>query len=559
MKILDSLRGWLGGGKPESRSIAGADTWIVSPTISGVYVNEDTVLNIGAYYAGVGVLCSDVSGIPFQVMKRQPDGSKVIDESNWIHELVSCDPDPEDPEMSAAAWVSAQIWHCNTHGNAYSRIKRDNYLRPIGIELLDPHKCFPKRTAGGKLYYDVLGERVLAADILHVAAIGFDGINGRSPVTQARETLGLTIAVEKFGAAYFGNGIHEGGVIEIPDQLDEVETKAMRAGLNREHQGPYQAHKFLLLQGGAKFTPSSICSEDAQFLATRKFQLAEICRILRLPPTKLQDFDKASFSNIEEVNQDYYTSSLKPWLKRLQNEFNRKLFTRAERQIWRVEHDVTEILKGRMVDRANVDKTYLDAGMMNRDEVRATHGLGKIKGGSTYFVPLNMAPLDKVAEASIETLKGVKPAEPGTGPSADVPSDSVDAPVLVADGAVVDAVRAVVLDVAKRMVRRESNAIRKLAKKTDTRTLLEGLDEFYREEPATLFHAFRPALDALAIVSLRPIDQDALSDELVKRSRAELLACVEGPDTAQALNALADRWDREKPGQVVAMAARAKS
>jgi HK97 family phage portal protein len=621
-----------GGPSPEARSVAGGDSWIVSPTLSGVIVNEDTVPTIGAYYAGVGVLCSDISSIPFQVMRREPDGSQVVDESHPVHELVYCEPDPGEPEMSAMAWVASSVWHLNTLGNAYSRIRRDGYLRPTGLVLLDPRKVTPKRSSYGKLYYDVDGEKVLPQDILHVAAVGYDGIVGKSPITQSRETLGVTMAVEKFGASYFGNGINPSGIVEIPEELDELQTRAFRAGINREHQGPYSSNKFMLLQGGAKFTPTSLTNEDAQFLATRKFQLEEICRILRLPPTKLQNFDKASFSNIEEVNQDYYTSSLKPWLKRFQVEFNRKLFARSERKRWRVDHDVTEILKGRMVDQANVDKIYSEIGALNRDEIRAQHGRGKIEGGSAYLVQLNQAPLDQVAKASLDQLKGVKPAD-DPKPEAQDPAIATDAEAPVAapddvqsaalngaqiasmleivqqvatgalpvesakaltsasfptltpgqvdgifaslDGfeptpapapaeppavdaeasarsAVLAAAGEIVADNARRVARREANAVRKVARRSEISGVIEGLDEFYAGEVAFLAEAYRPVLGLFAAIAPdADLDAEAFASDIVARSRSELLRAIEGDGTSRAIAGLADRWEAEKPAQVL--------
>lgn len=546
----------------EQRSIAGSDSWLVSPTLSGVYVTEDTVLNIGAYYAGVSVLCQDVSSIPFQVTATQPDRSVAVDVSNPIHELVSCDPDPAEQEMAAMSWVMAKMWHLLTTGNSYTRIKRDKYLNPIGLELLDPRKVWPKRKASGRLYYDVFGEAFLPSDILHVSATGFDGIMGRSPVRQARETLGITMGAEKFGAARFGNGINPGGVIELPDSYDEVEEKKFRENINKVHGGPFSAHKFMILSGGAKFNPTSIPFEDVEFLATRKFQLEEICRILRVPPTKLQNFDKASFTNLEETNQDYYNSSLRFWLKRFQVEFNRKLFTRGERRIWRVDHDVTEILRGRMLDQAQVDKIYREIGVLNADEIRARHGWGKVKGGQTYTIPLNCAPLDKVAEASIETLKGVKALDPPKGPDAAVPTDTVDTEVLEADGAVTEtnSIRAaadqVLLDVAKRMTRREANAVRKIARKGTTRELVEGLEEFYAGEALIVAEAYcsgialRNAIDGLGL------DPAVFAGELVALSRAELLKAIEGPESNRSITALADRWERDKPDQILDLATR---
>ena len=543
---------------PQTRAVNGQETWLISPTVSGVYVTEESVLSIGAYYAGVSVLSQDVSSVAFQVVKRATDGSSVVDETNRVHDMVSFEPDPEDGEMSSLAWVASGMWHLNTTGNTYSRIKRDKYLLPIGLELLDPNKVNPKRKTNGRLYYDVDGEGFLPRDILHVAAVGFDGIVGRSPVRQARETLGLAMAVEKFGASYFGNGINPNGIITLPEGLDEVEAEEYRKQINKRHQGPYHAHKYMVLGPGETFTPTSIDAEDAQFLGTRKFQLAEICRILRIPPTKLQDFDKASFSNIEETNQDYYTSSLKPWLKRFQAEFNRKLFTTAERRIWRVDHDVSETLRGRMLDQAQVDKIYREMGVLNADEIRARHGWGRITGGQTYMVPLNSAPLDKVAEASIETLKGVKALDPPKGPSdADGATDGIDTPIVVADGAVneVNSLRSslaesalkIVADTSRRMAKREANALRKIARKPDLASLLTALDDFYATEAETLAEALRSSLNHYAEVRGVTIPLEYLTAQLVAETRAELLKAVEGPETSAEILRLADRYEDSRP------------
>jgi hypothetical protein len=183
-----------------------------------------------------------------------------------------------------------------------------------------------------------------------------------------------------------------------------------------------------------KFQTTQIPAEDAQFLETRKFQLIEVCRMFRIPPTKLQDYEKSPYAMLEETNLDYYRSSLLPWFRRIETELNRKLFTREQRRIFAVEHDSTHVLKGRMVDQANVHKILREMGVLNADEIRAFHGWGPIEGGKAYFVPLNQAPLDKVAAATIETLKGIKPVAKDAPGSPDETSGEVDATILTADG-----------------------------------------------------------------------------------------------------------------------------
>jgi HK97 family phage portal protein len=540
------------------RHIAGSESWLPTPSLAGVIVDSETVTTLGSYYSGVYVLASDLAAIPFQVVKRSTGGVREVDFSHRYHDLVVHGP---NEELDAVGFFQAIMWHLLTRGNAYIEIERDAYLRPVQLFLLDPYKVLPQRsTVDGRLYYLVEGEPRLAADILHIANVGSDGIVGVNPIAKCRETLGLSMGVEKFGASYFGNGIHQKGILTTAQKYDETAQKAMRKEINQEHQGPYNANKFMFLWNGLTFTPTTIPPEDAQFLATRAFQVEEICRILNLPPTKLQAWDKANFASLEEANSNYYQSSLLPWVRRIESQFNRKLFTREERKVWSIEHDTSASLRGRIIDQANADKILRDMGALNTDEIRAKRGLGPVPGGQTYFVPLNFAPLDKVAAASIETLKGMEPKPKPVDPSApppDVPTDGIDVPVTVADGAIANAVRAVVLDSATRMVRREVNMLRNFTKRTnvnrsDFKHVLAHLDGHYSDDARKLAEALTPAMAAYSAVSKRSIDLKACTGEISRRSQDEIRTIIEGPDSMANLARLADRWEAEKPAQIVA-------
>jgi HK97 family phage portal protein len=619
-KFIDKIRSWLPS-RGEKRAIAGESNWVINPTLAGVIVDEHTAPTFAAVYAAINILSSDVGCFPFNVMKKGKDNDRVIDESQPVQDIVHVEP---NEELGTIGLYGSMMWHLLTTGNTYLEIERERFtLQPVAVHLLDPDRVHIKRTPDKDLYYLVEDERRLPRDIVHVAAIGRDGLIGKSPIQLCREEIGLGMATVKFGAARFGNGISECGAITFPDTMDELETKAFRAGINREHQGPYNANKFLLLQGGATFARTSISAEDAQFLGTRKFNVEEICRIFRIPPTKLMNFDKASFSNIEETNLDYYLSSLAPWLRRIEGELNRKLFTRAERRIWTIEHDESYTLRGRIVDQAAVDKVYRDMGVLSTNEIRGRRGWGKVAGGDVRFVPLNMAPLEAVAKATLAELKGVKPDvtlenkeadSPDPTAKPEVPVDDVQAaalngaqissmveivqkvaagelPVESAKGLIaacfptltdaqiktifkslkgftppaedkpaeadpepdpaVDAVRSVVLDTARRMAKREANALRSIAKKSDLAELISALENHYGRETETLTGAYSPCLRAYSAVLKRPIDVQALASSIVEASRAEILTCIEGPGTSLALVALADRWDAGKADQIL--------
>lgn len=42
--------------------------------------------------------------------------------------------------------------------------------------------------------------------VFHVKGLSFDGVKGISPIAQAREAIGLSLATEEYGAKFFGNG-----------------------------------------------------------------------------------------------------------------------------------------------------------------------------------------------------------------------------------------------------------------------------------------------------------------------------------------------------------------
>ena len=389
----------------ERRAIRGEETWLTGPTRSGSYVTPETAPTIACVYAAIIVLASDLGTMPFNVMKRSANGARSVDWKSDLQDLIYTGP---NEEMSSQTHRECKMWHCLTRGNGYDRIHRDRFDAPARLELLDPTKVRPDRTAAGELFYRVAEEAVPASDIIHVRAPGYNGINGKSPIQQAQESFGLTEAVEAFGQAFFGNGISPGGTIEYPEDVDPEAVDQIRQDVSDRHQGADNAHKFLILANGGKFTPTSIPPEQAQFLLTRRFQLEEVCRIFRIPPSKLQSFDKPSYSMLEETNMDYYTSSLLPWITRFEKEWTRKLLTKEQRKVWTIEHDQTHLLKGRMTDQANVFKILRELGVLSSNQIAAFYGWAPHDGGDAHLVQLNQAPLPALAKATLAELKGVK-------------------------------------------------------------------------------------------------------------------------------------------------------
>ena len=81
-----------------------------------------------------------------------------------------------------------------------------------------------------------------------------------------------------------------------------------------------------------KYTPISISPNKAQFLETRKFQINEIARFLRVHPHMIGDLEKSSFSNIEQQSLEFVKYTLDPWVARWEQAIVRRLLTEKEIQ-----------------------------------------------------------------------------------------------------------------------------------------------------------------------------------------------------------------------------------
>ena len=61
-----------------------------------------------------------------------------------------------------------------------------------------------------------------------MAGLGFDGIGRLLGDPHGRQAVGLGIATEEFGAAFFGNGATPFGVLKVPKKLTPTARQNLR-------------------------------------------------------------------------------------------------------------------------------------------------------------------------------------------------------------------------------------------------------------------------------------------------------------------------------------------
>ena len=184
----------------------------------------------------------------------------------------------------------------------------------------------------------------------------------------AKNSIGISIACEEYGAKFFANGATPGGVLEHPGTLKN--PARVRESWNAAFGGAANAHKVAVIEEGMHFTPISIAPDQAQFLETRKFQLNEIARIFRVPPHMIGDLERATFSNIEHLSLEFVKYSLDPWLVRWEQSMERVLFNEDEKKKYFIKFNVDGLLRGDYQSRMSGYSVGIQNGFLSPNDVR---------------------------------------------------------------------------------------------------------------------------------------------------------------------------------------------
>lgn len=392
-----------------------------SANSAGIRVDQDTALTYSPFFAGVRVLAEDLAGLPLFLYERlEPRGKRRAKD----HPLYTLLHDQPNPMMTSVQLRETLQGHALTWGNGVAQLvtnKRTGVIEEIWPLRPDRLRICIKRTGPGafrRVYQyrdDVNGiyATLLDDEVLHIGGLGFDGVRGYPVVELAANAIGLGLATEHHGAKVFSNGAAPGGALSHPGNLSPEARRRMADDWENIHKGIDRAHRVAILEEGVTWQQVGVPNDSAQFLETRKLQVTEMARWLRLPSHKIQDLERATFSNIEQQQLDYVTSALNIWLVRWEQAILTQLLLPSERQRYFAEHLVDSLLRGDTAARYAAYAIGRNWGWLSANDVRDKENENPVPGGDDYLVPLNMVPAsrglagaDALAERRARLLAG---------------------------------------------------------------------------------------------------------------------------------------------------------
>lgn len=293
-----------------------------SPGASGMSTRR--AMGLSAWYSGVRYLSESLAYLPVTASRLR--GGDQIPRSlpTWVKT-----PEVDRfgrPVMTRGRLIELWIGSLIHRGNGYGFKLRDDLDRVVGMRYLHPDRVKIRIEAGDKLFdVDMTGNgdrrTFTARDVFHLVGLSDNGVTGYSVIEYQTRTLETAAAAEDFARSYFLRGTLLSSYIQLTANTRKP-PEEIKAEFAEFYEGIENAHKGAVLSNGAEFRTVTLNARDAQVLEARQWSVLEMARLLRVPPHKLYDLSRATFSNIEQQSIEAVQDGPRVWAGRLEEQIS---------------------------------------------------------------------------------------------------------------------------------------------------------------------------------------------------------------------------------------------
>ena len=395
MSLFTRLSKWVASRRSDATVTVAPDV-VVEGAPFGVSVNNQAALKVTAFYAGIRIRSENIASFP-KYVKRQTEDGLVDDKQHPAYRVINVRPNSYTNKFDF--WNVINTW-LDGWGNAYAYIKRDGNGDPVALHQIHPTWVVGITIVNGKKWYRIsapvkdfqwLSGTYSDDDMLHFMLVTLDGIKGVNPVIYNALALGKSLATEKFASEFYERGGNLKAVLETEGHLGDDEFNAFMTHFKKS------ARNFdtPLLEYGVKYKQLSVNPVAAALIQSETLSIQDVCRIINIPPHMVAELSHATFSNIEHQTIQFVQYSLRPTVKRLEDELERKLFTDSEQEIYSVKFSLDGLLRGDTQARSSYYHNAILDGYMSRNEVREMEGLQHKDGLDDMLYPLNTGVVGK--------------------------------------------------------------------------------------------------------------------------------------------------------------------
>jgi len=408
MGFLYSLRGMFGSPGAPSRD-AGLQSGQPNSygTLPAAEVTFDSAMQISPVWAAVKLISETIGSMPFNIYKVGP-GGRTIATDHPLHRVLTRRPNQYQTDVEF--WESMAL-NLAISGNAYAIIQRLG-SEIVGLLPVSSSQVETSLLDDGTVihaYRTGLNTKIYSPESMwHVKLFG-NGIVGLSPLSYARNSVGIAIAADNRVSKVYSNGAKPSGVLTIDKTLSEAQRAQVRTSFSGLEAG--NDDRLFVLEAGMQYQQVSMTPKDVQLLDSRRFQIEDIGRFFGVPSILLnQTFGQSSLgSNVSEILSAFYKLNMRPYLEKFEASVPRWLMSSEDAAIYECEFDFdVALLRADLLTRMQANREAINSSQLTPNEARIDEGRPALEGGDQLFIQGAMIPTKNAGQVPAEVSNGTQ-------------------------------------------------------------------------------------------------------------------------------------------------------
>jgi HK97 family phage portal protein len=332
-------------------------------------ITPGTALAYTPVYRAASLIANDVARVPLDVSERTANA--LLQQPNrWQNGF----------EFRRALTMQALLY-----GNAFAVINRTLggellELLPLDIESVSLDLTKPEPVYKTRLYGDVP-----MSSMLHLRAVGLDGLWGESPVRLCRTSLQILAAQENSQLEVMKNAGNPKLAFVHPGPLSEGARQSISEKFLQHHAGAENAGKPLVLAEGMRVERISSTLDDAGIAAARRYSVEDVSRIYGVPTSYLSEHSANAYGSMEWLSRMYVDACLQHWFSTWSAEIVAKLAPFGSATF-----DADMISRPSLAEQMAALRTGVESGVITRNEAREYLNLAPLEGLDDPILAKNM-------------------------------------------------------------------------------------------------------------------------------------------------------------------------
>ena len=355
---------------------------------SGEVVTEFTAFASSAVLAAVTLLADSLATMPLELVEER--GSRLV---RLPTPPILLKPNDEQMQFD---FVHQIVTSMATHGVTYLYAPRSGDGTPLEMRVLPAKRVQPEYDPDtdarvwrlGKTDKILTSDEVRQIDWLRMAG----SLRGLSPIEVMRNTIGVSLAMDRFLSQFYGEGAIPSSILESDKPVTKEQAEILRDTWEDSH---WKRRRPAVLSNGLRWRSIVTSASDAQMLEHREAVIRDIARAYRIPQHLINGSggDSQTYQNIESAGINFVRHTLLPWMRRIEDAISDLMPVGT-----RLRFNPDEFMRADLRTRVTAQATQIQSGTLTPNEARAIEGREPYDGGDAFLLALAGAPMAGGAE-----------------------------------------------------------------------------------------------------------------------------------------------------------------